>query len=66
MSKWDFDRISSFLELFMADAGRMRDWLQTQRHNDLDRAEMFRRWDSLAHEVEGLKRLLKRERKRSL
>lgn len=64
MSEWDWGRITSFLETVQADAERFRDWLQSQRRNDFDRSELFRRWDSLAHEVESLKRLLKRERSR--
>ena len=62
MSKWDFGRLTSFLESVMADAGRIRDWLQTQRHDDLDVAELARLYDSAAHEWEGLKRLVKRVR----
>jgi len=64
VSEWDWGRITSFLETVQADAERFRDWLQSQRRNDFDRSELFRRWDSLAHEVESLKRLLKRERSR--
>lgn len=65
MSEWDFGRVTSFLETVMADAERMRDWLQTQTAKSVDHAEMFRRSDDLMHEVEALKRLLKRERSRS-
>ena len=59
MSQWEFGRITSFLENIVGGSDAIRDWLQTQTKDELDRAEFFRRFDDVDHDWSDLKRLVK-------